>query len=262
VRLLFIGGTKFLGRAGVEYALERAHDVTLFHRGDTNPGLFGDRVQELLGDRDGSLDPLREERWDAVIDTSGFLPRIVRQSAELLREHVGRYCFVSSISAYADLSGPTDEGSPLAELDDPETEDVDEHYGALKVACERVVQEVYGKRALIVRPGLIVGPHDGSDRFTYWATRLARGGEILAPGPPERLVQFVDVRDLGAWIVRAVEDGLMGVYNATNQGIPWAELLAGAEVTWVPDEFLVEQGVGEWIELPLWIADPAYFGMH
>ena len=261
MRLLVLGGTKFLGRAVVEDALARGHEVTTFSRGATNPGLFP-AAEMLYGDRDGGLEPLRARSWDAVVDTSGYAPRIVQASGELLRDAVGRYCFVSSISAYEDLSGPVDEGSPVKQLDDPESEDVDAHYGALKAACERVVQELYGDRALVVRPGLIVGPHDGSDRFTYWARRLVRGGEILAPGPPERRVQFVDVRDLGAWLVRALEDGRGGIFNATSEGIAWGELLTGAVVTWVSDDFLAEHQVGEWMELPLWIVDPAFRGMH
>jgi 2'-hydroxyisoflavone reductase len=261
LRLLVLGGTKFLGRAVVEDALERGHEVTTFSRGETNPGLFLD-AEMLYGDRDGGLEPLHGRSWDAVVDTSGYVPRVVRASAELLRAAVGRYCFVSSISAYEDLSGPVDEESPVKELYDPESEDVDEHYGALKAACERVVQELCGDRALVVRPGLIVGPHDGSDRFTYWARRLARGGAILAPGPPERRVQFVDVRDLGAWLVHALEDGRGGIFNATGEAVSWGELLMDAAVTWVSDEFLAEHEVGEWMELPLWIYDPAFRGMH
>ncbi len=186
---------------------------------------------------------------------SGYVPRVVRQSAELLRDSVRRYLFVSSVSVYADFSGPVSEDSPLAELDDPDTEEVMEHYGALKAACERVVQEVYGERATIVRPGLIVGPWDPTNRFTYWASRIARGGEILAPAPPEQSTQWIDVRDLGAWILDVLERDVTGVFNATNEGVPWGELLAGSQVTWVDTDFLREQEVGQWMELPLWIPD-------
>lgn len=251
---MILGGTKFLGRHTAERALARGHEVTLFTRGQTNPELFPE-AEHLVGDRDGDLAPLAGRSWDAVADMTGYVPRVVRQSAELLRDTVGRYLFVSSVSVYADFSGPVSEDSPLAELEDPSTEEVSEHYGALKAACERVVQEAYGGRATIVRPGLVVGPWDPTNRFTYWATRVARGGEILAPGPPERMTQWVDARDLAAWMVDLLERDEPGVFNAVNEGVPWGALLEGAQVTWVPDEFLQERGVGQWMELPLWIPD-------
>jgi 2'-hydroxyisoflavone reductase len=265
VRLLVLGGTKFLGRAIVEEALARGHEVTIFHRGQTGRGLFGDRVRELLGDRDGGLAPLEGGRWDAVVDTSGYFPRLVRASAELLADRADHYTFISSISVYDDFSTGPDEGSAVATLENETIEefgDEYQYYGGLKALCEQAVERELPGRTLVLRPGLIVGPHDPTDRFTYWAERLARSGEILAPGPPERVVQFVDVRDLAAWIVRLGEARRTGVFNATNEGVSMGELLAGAEVTWVSDEFLVEQGVGEWIELPLWIADPEWAGHH
>ena len=264
MRLLVLGGTKFLGRHLVEQALARGHEVTTFTRGRTNPGLF-DRVEELRGDRDGGLDALAPGRWDACVDTSGYYPRVVRQSAELLGDRVEHYAFVSSISVYADFRGPVSEDSPLATLEDETVEEMGpefENYGGLKVLCERVVQEVFGDRALIVRPGLIAGPHDPTDRFTYWARRLREGGPILAPAPPERKVQFVDVRDLVAWMLDLAERRVGGVFNATNEGVAWAELLAGADVTWADDAFLLDRGVGQWMELPLWLADDDAVGMH
>ena len=263
-RLLVLGGTKFLGRHLVEQALARGHEVTTFTRGRTNPGLF-EGVEELHGDRDGGLDALAADRWDACVDTSGYYPRIVRQSAELLRDRVDHYTFVSSISVYADFRGPVSEDSRLATLADETVEDMGgefENYGALKVLCERVVQEVFGDRALIVRPGVIVGPHDPTDRFTYWARRLREGGPILAPAPPERKVQFVDVRDLVAWMLDLVEARVGGTFNATNEGVAWGELLAGADVVWADDRFLLDRGVGQWMELPLWIADADSVGIH
>jgi 2'-hydroxyisoflavone reductase len=181
----------------------------------------------------------------------------VRESAELLRGS-GRYAFISSVSVYADFEETRTEEDQVAHLGDGSAEELAadfSNYGALKALCEAEVERVFGERALIVRPGLIVGPHDPTGRFTYWAQRLARGGEILAPGPPERHTQFVDVRDLADWIVHAVEHELSGTFNATSEALHWDELLAGADVTWVGDEFLQEQDVGEWIELPLWIAD-------
>jgi 2'-hydroxyisoflavone reductase len=269
MKLLVLGGTKFLGRAVVEEALARDHDVTLFNRGNTNPELFPD-LEKLRGDRDGDLRALEGRTWDAVVDPSGFVPRLVRASAELLRQS-GHYVFVSSISVYA---GPPftrfDEDAPLAELDDPATEDVPEHYGGLKAACERVVSELFPGRSTLVRAGLIVGPHDPTDRFTYWPVRIAAGGIVLAPGRPERRWQFVDVRDLGAWIVRCAEERVAGAYNATG---PEPPVTAGdvletcrsvsgsdAELVWVRDDFLVEREVGEWMEVPLWTAEHGEFG--
>jgi 2'-hydroxyisoflavone reductase len=263
VRILVLGGTKFLGRAVVDLAVARGHELTLFNRGRTEPDLFP-AVERLRGDRSGDLSALTGRRWEAVVDTSGFVPAVVRASAELLRDS-GRYVFVSSISVYAEKDTGATESSELAELGDasPDELAVDySNYGALKALCEAEVERVFGERALVVRPGLIVGPHDPTGRFTYWARRLRRGGEILAPGPPERRVQFLDVRDLAAWIVDAVEGELGGVYNATNEGVPWGELLVGADVTWVSDEFLRAQEVGEWMELPLWLGDPDWAGVH
>lgn len=264
MKLLLLGGSKFVGRHLVGHALERGHDVTTFTRGRTNPGLF-DGVEELHGDRDGDLRALAGGRWDAAIDTSGYFPRIVRQSAELLRDRVDHYTFVSSVSVYANLSRGASEESPVGTLEDESVEEFGadgEYYGPLKALCEQVVQQNYGDRGLIVRPGLIVGPHDPTDRFTYWARRFAEGGRILAPAPPERRVQFIDVRDLSAWMLDLVEQRASGVFNATNEGVAWGELLAGADVAWAPDEFLTAHDVGEWMELPMWVADPKLAGIH
>ena len=255
MKLLVLGGTKFLGRALVEAALARGHEPTLFNRGTTNAELFPD-AEKLRGDRTTDLSALDGRTWDAVIDPSGYVPAVVRASAEQLRDS-GRYVFISSISVYADFDELRSEGDPTAELGDGSADELASdysNYGALKALCEAEVEGVFGARNLIVRPGLIVGPHDPTGRFTYWPQRLARGGELLAPGPPDRPTQFVDVRDLAAWIVAAVENDLSGTFNATNEGIPWVELLAGARITWVSDEFLIEHEVGEWMELPLWIA--------
>jgi 2'-hydroxyisoflavone reductase len=270
VRLLLLGGTKFLGRHAVDAALAAGHEVTTFTRGRTNPGLFPE-VEHLRGDRDGDLEALRGRTWDGAIDTSGYAPRVVRQSAELLRDAVERYVFVSSISAYRDFSAPIDEATPVAELDDPGTEDVAEHYGALKAACERVVEEIYGDRSARVRAGLIVGPYDPTDRFTYWPRRLAAGGDVLAPGDPEAPVQFVDARDLAAWLVQLALEGPGGVYNATGPAEPltFAELLersraalgSDAAVVWTDAQRVLDAGVAPWTELPLWLPDPDYAGM-
>jgi 2'-hydroxyisoflavone reductase len=270
VRLLLLGGTKFLGRHAVDAALAAGHEVTTFTRGRTNPGLFPE-VEHLRGDRDGDLEALRGRAWDGAIDTSGYVPRIVRQSAELLRDAVERYVFVSSISAYGDFSVPIDEATPVAELDDPGTEDVAEHYGALKAACEGVVEEIYGDRSARVRAGLIVGPFDPTDRFTYWPRRIAAGGRVLAPGVPEAPVQFVDARDLAAWLVQLALEGPGGLYNATGPAEPltFAELLersratlgSNATVVWTDAQRVLDAGVAPWTELPLWLPDPDYAGM-
>ena len=267
MKLLVLGGTKFLGRHVVEAALGRGDEVTMFNRGRLNPELFPE-AERLRGDRDGGLDALRGGRWDAVVDTSGYVPRVVRASAELLAGSVGRYVFVSSISVYADFARPIDEGSPVAGLADEAVEEVTgETYGGLKALCERAVEEALPGRALHVRAGLIVGPYDPTGRFTYWPARVARGGEVLAPAPPERQVQFVDARDLAAWMLNMAEGGGAGVFNATGPDytLTMGRFLdecegvsrAGARFTWVDGEFLVERGVQGWSGLPLWIPPSA-----
>ena len=267
MKLLVLGGTKFLGRAAVEAALARGDEVTLFNRGETNPELFPE-AEKLRGDRDGDLSALVGREWDAVIDPSGFVPRIVRASAALLRGSVGHYLFVSSASVYAEPYKPGfDESAPTLELEDPASEEVMRDYGALKAACEQVVAEFFPDAHTNVRAGLIVGPHDGSGRYTYWPLRMALGGEVLAPAPPERLVQFVDVRDLGSWLVEACTSGATGAFNATCEPVSFGEMLAAcdgdAEVTWVDEDFLFEHSVDPWMELPLWVraADEAFLQM-
>ena len=230
--------------------------MTLFNRGQTNPELFPE-AEKLRGDRDGDLSALEGKEWDAVIDPSGYVPRVVRASAELLRGSVGHYVFVSSGSVYAEpyVRG-YDETAATVELEDPASEDVMRDYGALKAACEEVVREVFPDAHTNVRAGLLVGPHDGSGRFTYWPLRLARSGEPLAPAPPERLVQLIDARDLGAWMVDACERRVSGTFNASGEPVPLGEVLAAcgdAEPVWVDEEFLLEQGVDPWMELPLWV---------
>ena len=260
MKLLVLGGTRFLGRAIVEAALAGGHEVSIFTRGQTNSDLFPE-AEHLTGDRDGNLAALEGGHWDTAIDTCGYYPRVVRTSAELLAGSVEHYAFISSVSVYADLSTPPDESSAVGTMADESVEEMGDefqYYGPLKALCEAEVERAFPGHALIVRPGLIVGPHDPTDRFTYWPRRLGQGGEILGPAPADEPVQFIDVRDLGEWIVRVVEERRTGTFNAVNEGLPWSELLAGADVTWVDSSFLLEQGVGEWIELPLWIADPAF----
>jgi 2'-hydroxyisoflavone reductase len=272
LKLLVLGGTRFLGRATVEAALDRGHEITLLNRGETNPDLFP-KAERLRGDRSADLSILAGREWDAAIDPSGYFPAVVRASAEALRDSVARYLFVSSVSVYADLSEGPSEESPRAELGDQPIDEMlpeYENYGALKALCEDAVWVVYGDRATIVRPGLIVGPHDPTGRFTYWPHRAARGGEMVVPAPPERTVQFVDVRDLGRWLVELLERDEGGAFNATRSAVSWRELIdsarsvAGSDATpvWIPDEFLSEHDVGEWMELPLWLADPEWVGMN
>ena len=265
-----LGGTKFLGRHAVDAALADGHEVSIFTRGETNPDLFPE-AEHLRGDRDGNLDALAGRTWDGVVDTSGYVPRVVRRSAELLRDAVDRYVFVSSISVYADFSRPVDQSSPVAELEDPETEEVLEHYGALKAACERVVADVYGERSARVRAGLIVGPHDPTDRFTYWPRRVAAGGEVLAPGSPDARVQLVDARDLARWLVQLALAGPGGIFNATGPADPltFGELLerartaigSDASFTWTDEQRILDAGVQPWTELPLWLPGTEYRGM-
>jgi 2'-hydroxyisoflavone reductase len=257
VNVLVLGGTVFLGRHLVERALARGHAVTMFNRGRSGPDLFPE-VERLTGDRDGGLDALRGRRWEAAVDCSGFVPRVVRQSAELLRDAVGVYAFVSSGSVYPLDARDRSEEGPVIRLEDPTTEDVPAAYGGLKALCEDVVREVFGERGLNVRSGLIVGPHDPTERFTYWVLRMARDGEVLAPGAPDRPVQFIDARDEADWILDMAESGRGGTFNVTGPASPIAigEVLARcgeARPTWVDDELLVEHGVRPYMELPLWV---------
>ena len=264
MRLLLLGGPRFLGRAVTDAALAAGHEVTFFNRGKTNRERYPE-VEHLVGDRSGEFDALRGRSWDAVVDTCGYLPETVLASASALADS-GMYCFVSSISVYRDFTKINDEESPVAELGALPTDEVtEESYGPLKALCEDAAREVFGARALVVRPGLIVGPYDPTGRFTYWPHRIARGGEVLAPAPPESPTQVIDVRDLGAWIVDLCARRASGTYNATHPGVSLEDLLttcrqvasSDAEITWVSPEFLVEHGVGEWMELPLWLVDPA-----
>jgi 2'-hydroxyisoflavone reductase len=263
MQILVLGGTQFLGRHVVDAALARGHDITLFNRGQTRPELFPD-VEKLHGDRDGDLTALEGRGFDAVVDTSGYVPRVVQETIDALGA-VGHYTFVSSISVYADVSTPPTEESPVAELKEP-TEEWREAYGELKALCEDVVRERF-PNAFIPRPGLIVGPWDPTGRFTYWPVRLAAGGRVLAPAPQDADAQVIDARDLAAWIVSAAEGGLGGTFNAVGTPMRRDELIdacrsdADAELVWVDGDFLAEHEVGEWMELPLWLHSPEYRGM-
>jgi 2'-hydroxyisoflavone reductase len=268
MRLLILGGTAFLGRHLVDCALAHGHGVTVFNRGRTNPGLWPE-VEEVRGDRDKDLSALVGRSWDSVVDTSGYVPRVVRTSVELLVAS-SHYTFVSTISVYADFRAGPDETTPVAQLPEPESENVQEHYGALKAACENVVEEVFSARCFIVRPGLIVGPWDPTGRFTYWPSRIARGGDVLVPEPRDLRLQFIDVRDLADWIVRRAELRTVGVFNATGppsrptmeEVLETCHRLAnpGARLHWVGARVLRDRGIDEFVELPLWVDDPAWAG--
>ena len=269
MKILILGGTGFLGPAIVDAARPRGHVLTLFNRGRTNPHLFPD-LEKLRGDRDPDkgegLAALRGRTWDSVVDTSGYVPRMVRASADLLAPSVRQYVFVSSVSVYSDFSKPgINENSSIGKLADPASEDFrdPELYGPLKAACEEAAEKAMPGRVMNIRPGLIVGPGDPTDRFTYWPGRVERGGEILAPGDPAWPVQFLDVRDLAEWIVRVIEDGHVGVCNAVGPScmLTMQELLHGckcvsghdAEFAWAEEAWLLEQGVRPWLEMPLWV---------
>jgi 2'-hydroxyisoflavone reductase len=264
MRLLILGGTVFLGKHVVERALGRGHEVTLFNRGQSHPDRFPD-VEKLAGDRDGGLDPLRGREWDAVVDTSGYLPRIVSASAELLADAVDRYLFVSTVSVY-DAVGLTavNEQTPVATIEDPTVEEIDgEKYGPLKALCEQVVQRALPGRSMVVRPGLIVGPDDTTDRFTYWPVRMADGGDVLCPEPRDQPSQVIDVRDLAAWIVTLLENRATGVLNGVGPGSPTtlgstietcAQVVGSSPALhWADGQFLIDQGVEPWSDLPLWL---------
>jgi 2'-hydroxyisoflavone reductase len=270
MRVLVLGGTRFLGRALVDATLEAGHEPALFNRGQTGPELFPG-VEKLRGDRSADLSALEGREWDAVLDVAAYMPDEARRAVATLDGNVGRYVFVSSISAYADQSVPPVEGAAVEELAPSRENDEDpELYGARKAACERIVVDAYGDAAFVVRPGLIVGPHDPTGRFTYWPHRVARGGDVLAPGSPDDDVQFIDVRDLAGWIVEATANGVGGTFNATGEPMRFGDLLeecraatgTGATFTWVASERLLAEEVGPWMELPLWLPIPEYAGIQ
>jgi 2'-hydroxyisoflavone reductase len=281
VKILIIGGTKFLGRRLVEAAQARNHDVTIFHRGKHKLDNL-ENVEEIFGDRNDDLDKLKNRSWDVCVDTCGYLPQTVRASAERLKDSVAQYVFISSISAYADFTNADyDESAPLAVLTDEQrikAEKIDargeitavvleDMYGALKAECERAAQNAFGDKTLIVRSGLIVGAYDTTDRFTYWAMRVAAGDEVLAPGSPNRFVQFIDARDLAEWIVSMIENKENGVYNATGRpfDLTMEKMLAeiksvsqsDARFVWASEEFLEREQVQAWSEMPLYLPESA-----
>lgn len=278
MKLLIIGGTRFLGRHLLNAALARDHEVTLFNRGNYPTEVPAD-VETIKGDRHTELHKLNGRRWDAVVDTCGHLPRAVRAAADALSDSVNRYVFISSQNAYADVSVPDiEEDYPRGTLTEEQLTQANAIdtkgqpsygglYGGLKALCERAVEEVMPGRVLVLRPGLIVGPYDYSDRFTYWVVRIAAGGEVLAPGRPERFIQFIDVRDLADWAIRMIERNAAGAYN--THGRPNSLTMQGlleecmrvsdsdAQFVWAGEEFLLEQQVAAWSEMPLWLPEAA-----
>jgi len=275
LRILILGGTGFIGPYQVRYALSRGHKVTTFNRGKTHPGELPKEVEQLIGDRNGKLDALKNRQWDVAIDNPTTLPAWVRDAAQVLKGNVDRYVFISTISVYADPppSG-LDEDSPLQKYDgpDPYKETLEamkaggyKTYGPLKALSEKEAEKWFPGKTLIIRPGLIVGPRDETDRFTYWPARIGRGGEVLAPGTPNDPLQFIDARDLAEWTIRMVENREKGIYNATGPIKPLgigemleeikAALNSNATFTWLPYEFLKKHDVQPWSDMPVWAGD-------
>ncbi len=273
MKLLVLGGTRFLGLHVAGQALQRGHAVTLVHRGRSGPGLFPEATH-VVADRNHGLDALSNGSWDAVIDTSAYVPRHVRDVAARLSGRVGCYQLVSTISVYRDIpSGGVDERGETVVLDDPATEVVDgATYGGLKRLCEEAAEAAFGATTCTVRPGLIVGPHDPTGRWTWWLERMARGGTALAPGDPGSPVQFIDARDLAAWMLALAERQAGGLYNATGPDAPLtmgamidamraALAPPGTMLRWADEAWLLAQGVQPWMELPLWLPQ-ASIGLH
>ena len=275
MKILILGGKRFLGVALVEAMLQAGHTPTLFNRGQTNPDLFP-KVKTLIGDREKDLSALKWRKWDAVIDTSGYLPRVVRESAQMLSNKCGTYVFISTVSVYKDFRNPDImENYPVAELDDPTDENyTGPSYGPLKALCEYEIQQNFKGNLIVIRPGLIVGPNDPTDRFTYWPWRVAQGGKVLTPGPPSADLQFIDVRDLANFILNLIQQNASGVYNAVGPRNPanFGSLLVAcreaagsdASFTWADERFLLEEGITPWVDLPLWLpnSDPNFTGFN
>jgi 2'-hydroxyisoflavone reductase len=271
MRILILGGTGFTGPYQVRYAMSRGHKVTTFNRGKSHPNELPPEVEQLIGDRNGKLDALKDRQWDVVIDNPTTLPAWVRDAAQILKGNVDRYVFTSTISVYEDSKKGPDENAPLQKYDgsDPYKETLEamkargfKTYGPLKALSEKEAEKWFPGRTLIIRPGLIVGPRDESDRFTYWPVRIDRGGEVLAPGAPNDSVQFIDGRDLAEWTIRMAENRETGIYNATGpakhigmggmlDGIK-AALKSSANFTWVSEQFLTDQKVQAWSDMPVW----------
>lgn len=272
MNILIIGGTRFLGRHLVEAALARGHQLTLFNRGQTNPDVFPE-VETILGDREIDLEKLEGRQWDAVVDTCGYFPRVVGLSANALKDSVANYTFISSVSVYADFDVfGIDEDYPLARMEDETVEEITgETYGALKALCERTVEEIYPAGALILRPGVIVGPYDHMDRFTYWVLRVARGGDVLAPVGPGESVQFIHARDLADFAINCIEEKNTGAFNLVGpeKPRPLGKLLetckrvsgSDANFVWASEAFIEEHDIAPWSEFPLWVPESESRGL-
>jgi len=271
MRILILGGTGFTGPYQVQYALSRGHKVTTFNRGKTHPGELPGEVEQLIGDRNGKLDALKDRQWDIAIDNPTTLPAWVRDAAQVLKHNVERYVFISTISVYGDAKTGPDEDAPTEKYEgaDPYKETLEamkaggyKTYGPLKALSEKEAEKWFPGKTLIIRPGLIVGPRDETDRFTYWPVRIDRGGELLAPGSPDDPVQFIDARDLAEWTIRMAENRETGTYNATGPAKPLgiggmldeikAALKSNAPLTWVTEDFLTRQKVEPWSDMPVW----------
>jgi 2'-hydroxyisoflavone reductase len=264
LRVLIFGGTGFLGPHFVRALQAGGHQVTLFNRGKSNPGLFKD-LETLIGDRDGKLEALEGRDWDVVVDDSGYVPRQVKLTAELLKDHIRHYLFISSISVYGTFPKPgLDEDDTVAQVPDAKVEEVtNETYAGLKAGCEQVVESTYGSRSTIVRPHYVVGPGDSTDRFTYWVARVARGGQVLAPGSANDPLQYIDVRDLAAFVRRCVEHRPAGRFNAcTPPGahtmgelMETGKRVSGSNATfvWADAEFIQKHGLMAKGEIPIWL---------
>jgi 2'-hydroxyisoflavone reductase len=263
MRILIIGGTAFVGRHIAQAALDAGHQLTLFHRGRTGPGLFP-QAAHLTGDRDLDLHALRAGRWDATVDVCGYLPRQVESLAEALDGRGGHQLFISSTSVYQTPVAPGfGEDAPLAELADPFVEEITgETYGGLKVACERTLGRLYGAAATVVRPTYVIGPDDHLGRFAWWVERLARGGAVLAPGDASDPIQVIDARDLASWVIRLLEDSVAGTFHAVSPPPPFGfgDLLTaiaavvaspGTTLTWVGQQYLLDEGEDD-VSLPMW----------
>ncbi len=274
LNILILGGTGFTGPYQVKYALARGHKVTVFNRGKTHPGELPEGVEQLIGDRNtGDLSALKGRKWDVVIDNPTMLPKWVHDAAEILKGNVDRYVFISTISVYGDVpTAGLDETASVAKYEGKdamkETRDTViaskfALYGPLKALSEKEAEQWFPGKALIIRPGLIVGPGDETDRFTYWPVRIDRGGEVLAPGNPSDPVQFIDARDLAEWTIRMVEQEATGTYNATGPAEPLTVggmlegikegLHSNATFTWVPADFLEREKVAPWSDMPVWV---------
>src|SRR5437764_5262077 len=274
LRILILGGTGFTGPYQVRYALSRGHKVTSFNRGKTHPGELPNEVEQLIGDRNGQLDALKDRHWVVAIDNPTTLPEWVRDAGQILKVSVERYVFISTISVYADTSKGVDETAPLAQYDgpDPYKETLEAMrasgyttYGPLKALSEKEPEKRFPGKTLSMRPGLIVGPRDETDRFTYWPVRIDRGGEVLAPGKPNDPVQFIDAQYLNELTNPMAENRQTGIYNATGSAKPLEigqmlneikdALHSSATFTWLPADFLQQQKVEAWSDMPVWAGD-------